>query len=155
MRAVEAVEEEMRDADERKILKRGRREGPRGLDINNEDAKPGKRDDEAPAAPQGQVVVNVGNNSSSGSNGNNTQDAITLFAAHIADAPTYERERRTRHAVEVLCAGVPNPDERKVLAARLDAAVAEKLKTKPSDVERVKRVAAFAWDKVKGMLGDD
>jgi hypothetical protein len=108
-----------------------------------------RESDPAPIAPlqnQGQVVVNVGNGSGSASSG----DVIDRLAAYIVAGRDFERDTRTRTAVGILQASAATEEERKVLAARLDEAIAAKKKTQPSESGGVARVARFAFDKLFG-----
>ena len=97
------------------------------------------------AAP---VVVNVGNQSAAASNGS-TSD-IDRLAAYVVNGDEFGRDMRLRTAVSILHASTPTDEERKVLAARLDEAVAAKSKTASSDGESVLRAARVTFDKLAG-----
>lgn len=113
------------------------------------DALRRQRDAEVPtppaAAAQGQVVVNVG--SAAGGHG----ETIERLAAYVAEASDFERDSRKRAVVKILRATASTDEERKTLAARLDEAIAAKVKTGGG----VARAARVAFDKLIGMFGDD
>jgi hypothetical protein len=102
---------------------------------------------ETPTTPstQGQVIVNVGGSSASAPN----SDIDRLAAFVVNGGNDLERETRMRTAVNILRASSTTDEERKVLAARLDEAVAAKTKTPPlSEGDGVVRTARVAFDKL-------
>jgi hypothetical protein len=99
----------------------------------------------APTA-QAPVIVNVGGSAT----GAATSD-IDRLATYVTNGGERGRDTRLRTAVAVLVASASTEEERKVLAARLDEAVATKTKTtQANDGEglNVKRVARVAFDKL-------
>jgi len=93
-----------------------------------------------------QVVVNVGNTAASGG------DLIDRFASYVASAKDFERDVRLRKAVDILRETAQSDEERKVLAARLDEAIAAKTNSKGNDQNGVVRVARIAFDKIADIL---
>lgn len=98
--------------------------------------------------PQGQVVVNVGG---AGGGGSAPSGDIERLANYVASGGNeMERETRLRTAVTVLHTTASSDEERKVLAARLDEAVAAKTKMTPSHdgAGGIVRTARVAYDKI-------
>lgn len=77
---------------------------------------------EAPSAPG--VVVNVGAGAS--------DDTVERLAAYVSNGPTFSRDTRMRHAVDVLAASCKTDDERQALATKLDDAIAKRQPPRPS-----------------------
>ena len=98
-----------------------------------------------PSAAQGQVVVNVGGHGSA-----HNIDAIDRLAAYVAAGNDFDRDARLRSAVDILRVTTTPEEERKVLAARLDEAVATKVKTNESGIMKTARTA---FDKIAGIFG--
>lgn len=113
-----------------------------------------RREAETPAQPkpqQGQVVVNVGGDGSTGRVGN---EVIDRLAAFIAKGSEFDRSSRVRTAMTVLGASAATEEESRTLAARLEEAVAAK--TKSSSAGGVAGgIARMAFEKIAGLFGDD
>ncbi len=78
-------------------------------------------------------------------------DAIDRLATYIAAGEEgYERDRRLKTAVEILCSAVESREERKTLAARLDEAVAAKTKASENSLVQSARTA---FEKIAGIFG--
>ena len=103
-------------------------------------------EEEHQPATQAPVIVNVGGSAT----GSAPSSDIDRLAAYVTNGGERGRDTRLRTAVEVLVASASTDEERKVLAARLDEAVAAKTKTVPSseDGSSVKRIARIAFDKL-------
>ena len=97
---------------------------------------------------QSQVVVNVGNNGS----GHGANAEIDRMASYIASGGNVlERDTRMRTVVTILKESATSSEEAKVLAARLDEAVAAKTKTSSlgdGDSGSLGRTARVAFDKL-------
>lgn len=94
------------------------------------------------------VVVNVGQQTSSGGG-----DIIEKLAQYVVSGNDFERSTRLRTAVGILKDTTATEEEQKVLAARLDEAVAAKTQsTTPSGGNTAVRVARVAFDKLAGLL---
>lgn len=120
------------------------------------DALRARRREEEPVtalapAQQAPVIVNVGTGSASSP----SSDVDRLAAYIVAGDNDLERDGRQRRVVEILRESTQSPEERKVLAARLDEAVAKLKKTPPPAAdpggEGVGRVARIAYDKLVGL----
>ena len=99
-----------------------------------------------PAAAQAPIVVNVGGNAPGAGSPHSDIDRLAAFVTNGSD---FDRDTRLRTAVAVLAASTSTAEERKVLAARLDEAIAAKTKTSGSDDgSGVKRIARIAFDKL-------
>jgi hypothetical protein len=102
------------------------------------------REEPAAAPAQSPVIVNIG------SGGTAPNSDIDRLATYVTNGGERGRDTRLRTAVAVLVASATTEEERKVLAARLDEAVATKTKTSATGDEglSVKRVARIAFDKL-------
>ncbi len=96
------------------------------------------------AAP---VVVNVGSGAGGAPSSN-----IDLLVTYVVNGDEFGRDTRFRSAVAILQASATSDEEQKVLAARLNEAIAVKM-NKPSSTssDGVVRVAQFAYDKLKDL----
>jgi hypothetical protein len=108
------------------------------LEVTEEEERPA-------SSAQAPVIVNVGSAAGSAPNSD-----IDRLAAYVANGAERGRETRLRTAVAVLVASASTDEERKVLAARLDEAVAVKTKAPAAsdDGSGVKRIARIAFDKL-------
>jgi hypothetical protein len=108
-----------------------------------------QREIDAPVAaappPNGQVVVHVGNG-----NAQNGAGEIDRLAAYVAQGRDFERGTRLRTALGILSATAATAEEEKVLAARLDEAVAAKAKTNGSG--GLVRAAHVVFDHLTGIF---
>jgi hypothetical protein len=104
-----------------------------------------KEEPETNPAPQGQVVVNVGSSNVGAVGG----DIIERLAAFVVTGQDFERSARLRTAVSILHASTSTDEERKVLAVRLDEAIASKTKSNASES---KGIARMAFDKLSSLL---
>jgi hypothetical protein len=108
-----------------------------------------QRENDAPVAavppPNGQVVVHVGNNGVQ-----NGAGEIDRLAAYVAQGRDFERGTRLRTALGILSATAATAEEEKVLAARLDEAVATKAKTNGGG--GLVRAARVAFDHLTGIF---
>jgi len=93
------------------------------------------------------VVVNVGSNTASGG-----ADIIERLANFVLAGNDFERSTRLRTAVNILKDTTPTEEERKVLAARLDEAIAAKTNSTTPSGGQVVRTARMAFDKIVGLL---
>jgi len=93
------------------------------------------------------VVVNVGSNTTSGG-----ADIIERLANFVLAGNDFERSTRLRTAVNILKDTTPTEEERKVLAARLDEAIAAKTNSTTPSGGQVVRTARMAFDKIVGLL---
>jgi hypothetical protein len=101
---------------------------------------------------QGQVVVNVGTNN--GNRSNNADNMIDGLAAYVVSGRDFEQTHRLRAVVSILQDSTQNEEERRVLAARLDEAIATKKKAQGGDTnnESPIRIARVAFDKLADLL---
>ena len=108
------------------------------LEVAEEEERP------SPTA-QAPVIVNVGG----GAPGTVTSD-IDRLATYVTNGGERGRDTRLRTAVAVLVASASTDEEKKVLVARLDEAVAARTKITPTsdDGSGVKRIARIAFDKL-------
>jgi hypothetical protein len=123
--------------------------GPAGLGLAAALRGKSPTAEEQTTAPQAPVVVNVGTTGSGG--GAVGGDSIERLATFVTAAHDFERERRLRQAVEVLRVTASTDEERRVLAARLDEAIAAKAAAKPQGGGPVARVARVAFDKLAAL----
>lgn len=153
LRAI-AEEEERRsipaEPDERSFGRQTKSSEPSSLLVEALREQRIKKADEDAHSKQGQVVVNVGNNHSN--DGYGPRNEIDRMATYVAKAGNpLERDTRMRAAVAMLRETASSDEERKVLAARLDEAVASKLKTPAlttEDESGVVRTARVTFDKL-------
>lgn len=104
-------------------------------------------EEEQPTTTQAPVIVNVGSNATGGAQNSD----IDRLANYVTSGGDRGRDTRLRTAVAVLASTSSTDEERKVLAARLDEAIAAKTKTSTAgddDGLSVKRVARVAFDKL-------
>ena len=131
---------------------------PRAVGIGLSEALRRVRAQQAPPPPppaqqQGQVVVNVGGQGAGSAAV--AMDTIDRLAAYVVAGGDFDRDMRLRNAVEILKASTDSEEERRVVAARLDEAVAVKSKQK-EDNGGAWKAARSMFDKVAGILkGDD
>ena len=106
---------------------------------------------ETPPPTQAPVVVNVG---TAGSNASTSTggDVIDRLAAFVVTGNDFDRDVRLRTAVNILRSGTTSDEERKVLAARLDEAIAAKTNKRNSEGNGVVRAARVAFDKLADIL---
>lgn len=101
-----------------------------------------------PTPPAG-VVVNVGSTA-----GKNSSDDIATFATYVGNGKNdFEREARLRVAAEILRDVSATDEECKVLAAKLDEAIAAKTKQPTEGAESASgiiKAARFTFDKLFG-----
>jgi len=107
--------------------------------------------DAPPAEQQKQVVVNVGNGGGSGG-AVHSGDAIERLANYVIGAKDFERDVRLRKAVDILRDTAATDEERKVLAARLDEAIAAKTGKADGGGNGIVRTARIAFDKLADIL---
>jgi hypothetical protein len=115
-----------------------------GLGLADALKKKQEREEIAEPPAPAPVVVNVGSNGGSSASG----DTIERLAKYVVEGSDFERDRRMRTACEVLKTNSSTEEERKVLAARLDEAVAAKTKTKPNGIN----IAKMAFDKLSSLI---
>lgn len=102
------------------------------------------------APTQSPVVVNVGT-SAAGAPGapTNVIDHLALF---VVNGDEFTRDMRLRQAVAILHSSATSDEERRALGAKLDEAIAVRLKTSPQADNSVVRTARIAFDKLSSML---
>jgi predicted DNA-binding protein len=102
---------------------------------------------ETPPPTTAPIVVNVGNNAAGSSAPSGDIDRLVTYVVNGND---FDRETRLRTAVGILHSSASTDEERKVLAARLDEAIAAKSKTPPAESggSGVIRAARMTYDKL-------
>jgi hypothetical protein len=124
--------------------------GPAGLGISEHlrGVSTTQPADENILPAQAPVVVNVGNPvPTNGAVGND----IERLAAFVAGGRDFERSMRLRTTTAILHATATSDEERRVLAARLDEAIAHKTKS-ATDEGGPMKLARVAFDKLKDLL---
>jgi hypothetical protein len=106
-------------------------------------------DERDPPAPT-PVVVNVGSNANSVPSGSGDIERLATFVVGGRD---FERSMRLRTAIGILHATAASDEERHVLAARLDEAIATKTKTAVEENGGGPlKMARVAFDKLKDLF---
>lgn len=121
-------------------------DGPEGLGIGRAQQRRAAEPPAEPAPIERQVVVNVGAQSTTSTN------IIDKLASYVAGAKDFDRDVRLRKVVDILRDTAATDEERKVLAAQLDEAVAAKTNEKENSGTGVVRAARIAFDKIADIL---
>jgi len=103
-----------------------------------------------PGNAQGQVVVNVGGGGNGG--GSSSGDLIETLAAFVTSGHDFEQQQNLRVAVSIIQRTTQDEEKRKVLAAKLDEAIALKTKTKAADGGGILHTAKVTFDKLSDLL---
>lgn len=130
----------------------GKDSAPVGLGIANRmTTKPQSQSEIEAAPPQTPVVVNVGNGG--GTNNSSGFNSIDLLATYVTTGNDFERDSRLRTSINILRTNTSTDEERRVLAAQLDEAIASKKKTTERGGDgNVIKTARIAFDKLAGIL---
>jgi len=95
----------------------------------------------------GQVVVNVGNSAASSGG-----DLIERLAAFVTSGHDFEQHQNLRVATNIIQRTTPDEAERKVLDAKLNEAIATKMKAKNLSGEGILHTAKVTFDKLSDLL---